>query len=926
MKQKFILFLFLFLTNSLVAQDFKILASDEQSIEVEFTLPQVERIRLLGEDGVEYQRFKMDHLAKTDQGGYPELPLFATMLQVPPNGDIQLEILQQHTDTTSVPSIYPVPKPVLSKNKDIIQQFTKQTQAYQAVDFYPEQLISLEQRALLRGVPVVRVKVYPVQWQAKTGILRYTSSLRFKLHFSHPLPPLDEEARQGHYEPLLRQVIQGYRARKLSRDNEQKVTQGPKHNTFQFKVNKSGIYQLSYETLFASGLPESCLSQGQFVLHHRTQQVVPQKVTSSRGFRKGDLLEFYAQAFEDTYADTNIYRLECWELFSPQPYGSQFFPKKSLVIKGTPSLGTQPVDHFKETLRFEENKGLWLETPNSPTKDYWFWKRIKSPEETKVSLSIFHPVESTENVSLTLALQGEKLAKAATEHRIDVYFNDSHLGQITWGEQEDKIETFQFPSNLLVGEENTLRLSFPEEAQAEGGIFYLNWVEVSYLRQLVLEPDELKFSLSGEGRVPMKLTNLNSSPLRIFDITDPSHVREVIDFTIIHEGDTVQTIFEDELRGEKTYYATTTLHQIEQGELLPPSLLKQSNQQADYLIITSREFLPVVEPLLQYHENQGLHSRAVGLEDIYSEFGFGFPTPYAIKDFLSYAYHHWQAPAPSYVLLFGDSSVDYKHRIASQNKADLIPPYLIETLFGVTPDDNWFVSVEGEDPLPEMMIGRLPGGKEKDISALINKIMSYETTPQDYHGILLVSDNAFEKMSDKMQERYFSNVPVNKLYLKDYAKEELEQAKEDLIQYLNEGQWITQYIGHGNMSVWAEERLFQKSSMDLLNNQDKLTWVLALSCLNGYFAAPGQYALGEDLVRTPDKGAIAVFSSSGYGYSGSYEMITHELFSRIFEGHQTRLGELVTQSKIAIYGKGADKESLSVFTLLGDPASILHTP
>ena len=129
------------------------------------------------------------------------------------------------------------------------------------------------------------------------------------------------------------------------------------------------------------------------------------------------------------------------------------------------------------------------------------------------------------------------------------------------------------------------------------------------------------------------------------------------------------------------------------------------------------------------------------------------------------------------------------------------------------------------------------------------------------------------------------------------------------------------------MSLWAKEEIFNKSSIKSLTNQNKLTWVLALSCLNGYFAAPGQYALGEELVRATDKGAFAVFSSSGYGYSGSYEMITDELFSRIFEQHQTpRLGELITQSKIAIYGKGADEESLSVFTLLGDPASVLHTP
>ena len=57
---------------------------------------------------------------------------------------------------------------------------------------------------------------------------------------------------------------------------------------------------------------------------------------------------------------------------------------------------------------------------------------------------------------------------------------------------------------------------------------------------------------------------------------------------------------------------------------------------------------------------QGLRTAVVDVSDIFDEFGYGLVTPQAIKDFITYAYENWQAPAPQYVLLMGDTTYDYK--------------------------------------------------------------------------------------------------------------------------------------------------------------------------------------------------------------------------------------------------------------------------
>ena len=87
--------------------------------------------------------------------------------------------------------------------------------------------------------------------------------------------------------------------------------------------------------------------------------------------------------------------------------------------------------------------------------------------------------------------------------------------------------------------------------------------------------------------------------------------------------------------------------------LLPPDLGAPIRGR-DAVVASYREFLDAATPLLQLRQEQGLGTLAVTFEQIVSEFGFGEPTPEAIRDFLSCAYHQWRQP-PRYVLLLGDT-------------------------------------------------------------------------------------------------------------------------------------------------------------------------------------------------------------------------------------------------------------------------------
>jgi len=98
----------------------------------------------------------------------------------------------------------------------------------------------------------------------------------------------------------------------------------------------------------------------------------------------------------------------------------------------------------------------------------------------------------------------------------------------------------------------------------------------------------------------------------------------------------------------------------------------------------------------------------------FSDIGANPNNPDIIKDHISDAYYNWDNP-PSYVLIVGDNGV-FPKKIVSY------PDYSF-------PNEDYFVSVDGNDFFPEMMIGRFTNQGDYRMQVMINKFMLYEKTP-----------------------------------------------------------------------------------------------------------------------------------------------------------------------------------------------------
>ena len=338
-----------------------------------------------------------------------------------------------------------------------------------------------------------------------------------------------------------------------------------------------------------------------------------------------------------------------------------------------------------------------------------------------------------------------------------------------------------------------------------------------------------------------------------------------------------------------------------------------------------------------------LRVEIVDVQDIYDEFSYGIKDVTAIKDFLRYAYSNWHATDhPTYVVLVGDATYDYRDNLglASSGKADLVPTYLgyrgsLGSSVGATASDNWFVCVDGDDPLPDMVIGRLCVKTSQDLQNIIDKIQTYENSlPDEWQSrVLFAADsddqNVFEYMTESLIRIVSAAYTELSLYLRLYGSD-IATATDDLIEAISNGALITNYIGHGSTDTWSNSRWFQtpnqntgitRDDVSLLTNTDKYTFLMILNCLSGTFSeVTDDYCMAEEFVRQQQRGAVLCVAPSASGLPPHHIALGQSMYENLFNAYITVGGALLTASKIAAYQQTLSRDILETFIFFGDPA------
>ena len=92
---------------------------------------------------------------------------------------------------------------------------------------------------------------------------------------------------------------------------------------------------------------------------------------------------------------------------------------------------------------------------------------------------------------------------------------------------------------------------------------------------------------------------------------------------------------------------------------------------------------------------------------------------------------------------------------------------------------------------------------------------------------------------------------------------------------------MVNYVGHGSVGVWRGDVL-TLADAEALTNGTGFPFFVNMTCLNGFFQAPYTDSLAEALIKRPQGGAVAVWTSSGLTVPNEQALMNMELMRLLF--------------------------------------------
>jgi hypothetical protein len=345
-----------------------------------------------------------------------------------------------------------------------------------------------------------------------------------------------------------------------------------------------------------------------------------------------------------------------------------------------------------------------------------------------------------------------------------------------------------------------------------------------------------------------------------------------------------------------------------------PSNLRAGS--ADFIVVTTREFANALRPLVALRQKQGLSVSLVDIEDIYDEFSFGQKSPYAMRDFLSYAKSVWKKK-PRFVLFAGNASFDPKNYLGFGD-SDLVPTRLIDTDLMETSSDDWLSDFNG-DGIADIVTGRLPARTVEELSRMVEKIVNYEQAAPSDEALLVADANEgfdFEQASTDLMSLIPTNLRITQV---NRGRLDPEMARSSLFEALYRKQFLVNYVGHGSVNQWRGNLLTNDDSLGLRN--EHLPMFVMMTCLNGYFHDPALDSLAESLLKAEHGGAVAVWASSGMTMPVDQALLNQELYRVLFKsGESVTIGEAVMRAKVLV----GNPDVRRTWVLFADPSMKLR--
>ncbi|MFA3782900.1 type IX secretion system sortase PorU [Melioribacteraceae bacterium 4301-Me] len=912
-----IIFLLLIFSSVVLPQDVKVISSSSQSITILYS-PQILDTTLVTIKGQKYYSFNLANgtLNPLMKAGSPLIPFREVNIGVPDKSGNRISI-----NSVEYKTMQGQIKPAYVESSPGNLTFTEE---YLTTKF--NNVVSFGDYGLVRNLPVQTVRVYPIQFDASSNQIRVYSKIIFTINFA--LVPTSVQLIR---DQSLSQVVLNWPIAKnwgVPAKRALKISDDPfasNNNWYRFEAPTEGIYRIDRNTLQSMGIDPNSVDPRTIKIYNNGGYQLPENPDVNRPNKLNEIA-IYVSGEQDGKFDQNDYILfygrgtEFWEYsnsfkkivrvknpfskknyywitaggnpgkrmnFQPTVNANNFYSQLTTLAfkqndKDSTNIGHTGRDYFGDELDFNTKSRVYLNTLDGivPGSKIYYQFRVANISQTVLNFL----VSESNTLIYSSSLPGSSPAS--------YYLGTERIGSAV------------FNGTLT---DNRSSLKFAIETSASNARLAIDYFEITYTKYLQAFGDQiLFFSRDTTANIQFGLSNFSNSNILIFDVTDYANVSQISN-AHISGGQCNFQISAQSGNVRKFLAVTETAFQTPVNIVnVQTTNLKADLTGTEFIIISDKSFKAEAERLRDYKNSQSPSRISTSLyyvDDIYNQFSCGSLDPSAIRDFLKFAYDNWQVK-PFYVLLFGDGSYDYYNTEKKSN--NFIPAYETkESLYEINsyPTDDFYARVSGSDLKADLAIGRLPVQNLDDAKAIVDKIIAYETkldmglwrntitlVADDGPAATGVDDGSIHTSQSENLSRFRipSFFDQNKIYLALYPtvytglgrrKPAVNQA---IIDAINNGTLILNFIGHGNPDVWTHESVFEKSTtIPQLKNNDYF-FLTAATCDFGRYDDPSEQSSTELLVNKPNSGAIGAFTAARLVYSNLNAIINDSLYSNLF--------------------------------------------
>ncbi len=736
---------------------------------------------------------------------------------------------------------------------------------------------------------------------------------------------------------------------------------------FKLGIVNTGIHKIDWDFIVSMGMDPANIDVSKIGVFGNYEGMLPEDNGKDRAddlqensvdfvgmedgiFDEDDYILFYAQSQEkwrfnpfsgrfdhskNLYADTVYY------FFSPDQ-GNM----KSIILEENLNVSpTEVVTTFVDYLAHENDFVNLMFTGKE-----WFGETLT---QTKPEMVFTHTIPNLINEE-PIYFQFDIVARSFENTSYEVFVNEEIVIDSTRISKVPNAEGIYARRSLRTetffnSDEDILNVKPVFNATISSATAWINYYVFNFERELIFEGGQLKFrqpSTAAAGNKSRFEIRGDLQNIKVWDITDCHNPLEV-DFVPTDEK--IEFTLATDLLREFVAFNSNDFMQ-------PVSFKSVDNQNLhainsiDFIIICPIEFREQAERLAQIHtEHDGLNTIVLAPETIYNEFSSGSQDVSAIRDFMRMLYKKEAfVNGPGYLLMFGDGSFDYKHRVhentnfvptyESKESLRSTTSYVTDDYFGLL-DDNEGAYCDG---VLDIGIGRFPIKNLKEAKSAVDKIENYlsrdaKTVNNWTKTICFVADDGDNNLHFRQADLQLapivdtlhSGFNINKIYSDSYQKIEVPggyrypDVNLKIMDQVETGALIVNYTGHGGLIGWSGEAILDVPTINSFSNFSNLPLFVTATCEFSRFDNPEFTSAGEYLFLNEEGGGIALLTTTRLAYAHANIIVNMRVYNNLLEredGSIPRLGDIIRMAK------NPSSTNFLNFTLLGDPALQLAFP